>query len=283
MYVIAGVTGNTGKVVAETLLAAGQKIRVIVRSADKGAPWRARGAEVAVANLDADVDGAAFAGARAAYLLSPPDLGAADPLADVRRRLDGVARLIAKHAVPHVVFLSSLGAQHDKGTGPIVGLHHGENALRAVTSVTAVRAGYFLENWGMVADVARKDGVLPTFLPATLRVPTVHTADIGRVAGEALLAGPTRRVIELTGPMDPTPSDIAAAFSRRLGRKIALAEAPIEAVVPTLTGFGISEGVARLFAEMYAALRNGIVVPEHPSDVVRGRIDLDDGLRRMGV
>ncbi len=52
MYVVAGVSGNTGKVVAETLLAQKQPVRVIVRSAEKGEEWKARGAEVAVAELD---------------------------------------------------------------------------------------------------------------------------------------------------------------------------------------------------------------------------------------
>lgn len=54
MYVIAGVTGHTGTVVAERLLAKGQAIRVIVREAHKGARWHARGAEIAVASLDDD-------------------------------------------------------------------------------------------------------------------------------------------------------------------------------------------------------------------------------------
>src|SRR5262245_15999011 len=73
MYVIAGVTGNTGSVAALTLLAAKQPVRVIVRDAAKGEPWKARGAEVAVASLD---DRAALTraltGATGAYLLLPP-------------------------------------------------------------------------------------------------------------------------------------------------------------------------------------------------------------------
>lgn len=51
MYVIAGVSGNTGSVVAPTLLAAKQPVRVLVRDAAKGEPWRAQGAEVVVADI----------------------------------------------------------------------------------------------------------------------------------------------------------------------------------------------------------------------------------------
>ncbi|HEY8075629.1 MAG TPA: hypothetical protein VIF62_16000, partial [Labilithrix sp.] len=49
MFVIAGVSGNTGYVVADELLARGKKVRVVVRDAAKAAAWRDKGAEIAVA------------------------------------------------------------------------------------------------------------------------------------------------------------------------------------------------------------------------------------------
>src|SRR5262245_3741627 len=74
MFVIAGVSGNTGSVVANTLLEAKKPVRVIVRDAAKGEPWKAKGAEVAIASVE---DRAAFAralaGAEGAYLLLPPN------------------------------------------------------------------------------------------------------------------------------------------------------------------------------------------------------------------
>ena len=51
MYVVAGVSGNTGSVVADTLLAQKLPVRVVVRDEAKGAPWKAKGAEVAIADL----------------------------------------------------------------------------------------------------------------------------------------------------------------------------------------------------------------------------------------
>ena len=73
MYAIAGVSGNTGSVVANTLLAAGKPVRVIVRDAAKGEPWKAKGAEVAVASLDDRAAlAAALKGTQGAYLLIPP-------------------------------------------------------------------------------------------------------------------------------------------------------------------------------------------------------------------
>jgi uncharacterized protein YbjT (DUF2867 family) len=49
MYVVFGVTGNTGKVPADSLLVQKKPVQVVVRDAAEGEPWKARGAEVAVA------------------------------------------------------------------------------------------------------------------------------------------------------------------------------------------------------------------------------------------
>jgi uncharacterized protein YbjT (DUF2867 family) len=286
MYVIAGVTGHTGKVAAETLLAQGQKIRVVVRRAGKGAELAARGAEVAVASLDDEAAMTrAFAGAAGAYLLSPPSLTSPDLVAERRPMFEALARAARAARLPHVVLLSSIGAQHDRKNGPIKLLHHAEHALGAATAVTAVRAGYFLENWAGVLPMAKQDGVLPSFLPATLPMPTVATPDIGRVAAEALVAGPRgRRIVELGGPTDPTATDVAAAASRVLGRPVKVQEAPLAAVVPTFTSFGLSEGMARLYQEMYAGILDGTVAWEPAgagTERVRGRIGLDEGFRAL--
>ena len=74
MFAVAGVTGQTGRIVADTLLTRGHDVRVIVRDAVKGAPWQARGAEVAVAALDDEPAlTRALTGVQGAYLLTPPD------------------------------------------------------------------------------------------------------------------------------------------------------------------------------------------------------------------
>jgi uncharacterized protein YbjT (DUF2867 family) len=44
MHVVAGVTGKTGREVAENLIGQGEDVTVIVRSEEKGAAWKSRGA-----------------------------------------------------------------------------------------------------------------------------------------------------------------------------------------------------------------------------------------------
>lgn len=282
MFVVAGVTGNTGSIVARTLLQGGKRVRVIVRDAAKGEPWKAQGAEIAVASVD-DVEAmsSALSGAEGAYLLNPPAPAASDFLGESRKRVDALAEAARKSRIPHVVFLSSIGAQLPSGTGPIVSVHHGEAKLSgAVPNTTFLRPAYFLDNWAGVIGAARSEGVLPTFIALGQPVAQVSTQDIGRVAARSLLEGPRgRQVIELAGPEDYTPEAIAAALVKVLGREVKALPLPLEQVVPTLTSFGISGNVASLYRDLYEAIQRGHLVFEGGgASFERGRVTAVEAL-----
>lgn len=285
MFVVTGASGNTGKVVAEALLAAGKRVRVLARDPARVRSLSDRGAEVSVGSLeDLAALEDALAGAEGLYLLSPPDLGAQNFLRDRAKLLDGVIDTVKRAKVEHTVLLSSLGAQLTKGTGPVLSLHHAEQAFRKTgLQVTFLRASYFAENWGAVVPVALKDGVLPSFVKGDQTLPLVSTPDIGRVAAELLLRGPRGvEVVELVGPSDPTPQKVADTLSKLIGRDVALVEAPLAAVVPTFTSFGISEDVSRLYQELYEAIARHEIEPQGDgARLVRGTIPLETTLRAL--
>lgn len=284
MYAIAGVTGHTGTVVAESLLARGQPIRVIVRDADKGAPWQVRGAEVAVASLDDDTALArALSGVDGAYVLLPPDATTTDFFGSRAKMIDAIGRAAVTAAVPHLVFLSSIGAHVAKGHGPIGAPYLAERSFeRLGLATTFVRAAFFLENYGAALPAATRDGVLPSFLPTNFTHAVVTTTDIGRTAAQALLDGPRgRRLIELSGPTDVTPADIAATLTALLGRPVTVMEAPLDSVVPTFVSFGMSPHMAEIYREMYAGFMGGGVAWEGTGERTRGSIGLEEGLRVM--
>src|ERR1043166_6010739 len=147
MYAIAGVSGHTGSVAAATLLAQGKPVRVIVRDAAKGAAWSQKGAEVAVASLeDTAALTRALTGVAGAFVLLPPQgtIASPTPLEHNRKVSAAIAEAVRAARLPHVVLLSSVGAQHEAGTGPIRALHRAERDLPAPgAAVTAVRAAYF--------------------------------------------------------------------------------------------------------------------------------------------
>lgn len=284
MFVITGATGNTGSAAAKTLLAAGKKVRVIARDAKKADGLAALGAEVFVADLtDQAALERAVSGAEGVYFLSPPDMGAKDFVNERRALTEKQIATLARAKVAHVVLLSSLGAQHAEGTGPIRTVHHAEQQLRASgVPSTFLRAAYFVENWGAVVHPVKQEGVLPSFIPLDLRVTMVSTPDIGKTAARALLDGPRGvRTIELAGPRDLTPNDVAAAFEKLLGKPVRAVAAPLDAVVPTFTSFGISQNIAELFREMYAGIASGRVAPEAGNELLRGSTPLEETLRLL--
>ena len=111
MYVITGATGNTGSVIAEKLLEAGKKVRVIGRDLKRLERFTQKGAESSVADAtDAGALTKAFSGADAVYAMIPPNPTSPDVHAYEERVSDALATAIAKSAVRHAVVLSSYGA-----------------------------------------------------------------------------------------------------------------------------------------------------------------------------
>jgi uncharacterized protein YbjT (DUF2867 family) len=86
------------------------------------------------------------------------------------------------------------------------------------------------------------------------------TLDIGRIAADLLLhPAPGLRVVEMEGPAQYCPADIAAALTRLLGKPVHVLELPLQSVVPEFTKLGFTEDSAKLFAEMYAGILSGHV------------------------
>jgi uncharacterized protein YbjT (DUF2867 family) len=255
----------------------------VVRDAAKAKHLAELGAEVFVADLtDQAVLARAFEGAQGVSLLSPPDLVATNFIADRKALTEKQVRTLASVKVPHVVVLSSIGAQHAEGTGPIRTTYNLEQQIRAAgLAATFVRASYFVENWGAVLHPVKQDGVLPSFIAASQAIPMSSAPDIGKALGQALLDGPQGiRTIELSGPVDVSPNDVAAAFGKILGKPIQVVEPPLSAVVPTFTSFGISQNIAELFQEMYEGIANGKVA-RSDGQAVRGTTSLETTLRAL--
>ena len=282
MYAIIGATGRTGRQAAETLRSWGLPVRAVVRSPDKASDLAARGVEVVTADLDDEAAlTTALQGVDGLYFLVAPPFDAPDPVAVNVARGRNVVRAAQQAGVGHVVLLSSVGAQHPDGTGPIKSLHHIENALRdSGLPSTFLRAGYFAQNWGQVAVPATSDGVLPSFVAAEAVVPTVDVRDIGRTAAELLADGPRGvRVVELAGPADVTPSQVAESFASIVGRPVQVAAYPAEAAKGALVQQGLPQPIAAMYGEMYQGIAKGLVAWE--GTPVRGRVPLADSIRGL--
>ena len=283
-YVVAGATGHVGSVVAQSLLDSGRKVRVIVRDTHKAERWKKRGAHVGqvdLSNVHDLLNG--LRGTEAAFLILPPfPPNTTGVRGKAKKMIDAMVHAIGGTDVKHVVFLSSVGAQHAEGTGPVVLLHDAEQELRTLkTPVTFLRPCYFMENWAPALPDA-KEGLLNTFLPADMKWPQIATHDVGQVAGKLVLEHPkAHRVVELAGPEDVCPSDVAGVLSRLLETEVEPLEEPLDQVAEAFTGMGFSPEMAQMYQQLYQGIASRKLAPEHPESVVRGTDTLEHTLQGM--
>jgi uncharacterized protein YbjT (DUF2867 family) len=283
-YVIAGITGHVGSVVAAELLAHGETIKAVVRDENRGATWRDRGAEIAAGSLeDRAFLGKALAGAAGFFALLPPNESVTgDYFAAQRRTSDAIAGAVKDSHVPHVVMLSSLGAELAEGTGPIKSLHYLEDALRATgTKLIAIRACYFQENIASVIPGAREAGIYPNFLPsADTAIPMVATRDIGRLAATLLRSAPQRsEIVDLLGPMY-SARQLAEKLGMALGKPIQVVDVPAQGHVDAMLQAGLPRPVAEVYAEMYRAIGSGLITTKGDRTVT-GTTAIDDVLSAL--
>jgi uncharacterized protein YbjT (DUF2867 family) len=283
MLVIAGATGRVGSAAASALLAAGADTRVLVRDPVRGAGWAARGADVVVADLtDRAALAAALTDADGLFALLPFDLTAPDLDAHARTLTAAVAGAVRDSGLRHVVALSSGGADLPAGTGPIVGLHHLEEALRATAAVvTAVRPGHFQEKVADVVHLARDAGVYPVLAgSADTPHPLVATRDVGAVVARALLDPPGRdQVLDVLGPV-ATEREVAAVLAAALRRELEVVTVPEPAWADALVDAGLPRHAAEAVAELYRADDRGLLAPRGDR-VEHGTTPLADTVARL--
>jgi uncharacterized protein YbjT (DUF2867 family) len=284
MFVILGATGKTGGCAADALIQQGKAVRVVVRNPEKGDAWKARGADVAVADVD---DAPALArvlrGAEGAYIIVPRNFGVDDVLDSRKRCVDSLANAVIESGIEHIVFMSSVGAHRSSGTGLIASLYYAEQRFADVEAdVTFVRGSYFLENWEPELWALRAGNVFNTFLRADHRIPQVAVRDLGMMIAD-FLVHPHRghRVVECTGPADWSPEEIAQAMGEVTGKPIEVRQQPASAATGALVHFGVPGPVAALIQEMYEALDSEHVALESPQTVRRGEISAKSAIAAM--
>jgi uncharacterized protein YbjT (DUF2867 family) len=285
MYVIAGVSGNTGSVAANTLLADKQPVRVIVRDAAKGEPWKAKGAEVAIADIaDRAALARALTGAKGVYLLlPPPSWTETDVPADRAKLTASILGAVRDSRPGHVVLLSSIGANHATGTGPIQYIHPLEAGLReSSVPSTFLRAGFFMENWLGMAKGAIDSGSLYYGIRSDLKFTQVATPDFGRTVARLLVEGAPSgsRIVELAGPAELSLQEVADVLGKIAGKPIAGVTVPTQAVVEAIRGMGASQQLAAGYGELQEAANAGLLAWEGHT-LVRGTVTLEQRLREL--
>lgn len=266
MYVITGATGNIGGKLAKMLLAEGKRVRVVGRDVDKLEPLAQRGAEVCRGSLQDEAFLAeTFQGAKAAYVMIPPN-HQAENLRAYQNRVGEVIFTVLKNArVKYIVNLSSLGAHRPDKTGPILGLYDQEQRLNWLREANLVhlRPTFFMENLLNNIHLIKTKGINGTPLKGDLALPVVATKDIARVASEYLLGLGFKGVLvrELLGQRNITMTEMTQILGKAIGLdNLQYVQLSYEDAMRSMIEAGFSRDVAQSLLQLYMSINQGIVI-----------------------
>jgi len=235
MILLTGVTGKTGGETARQLLAAGAKLRAIVRNEAKAADLKAAGVELVVGDVgDAETVKRALKGVAKAFLTLP---NGRNQEAQEKQFTD----LAVEAGVQHLVKMSSMEAVAHAET-PIPRAHWGvEEHIRAAGRAsglawTMVKPNFFMQN--LLSSAAGIKTNRRFSLPmgnGTTGMADIR--DIAAVCAEVLTGkGHAGQSYEITGPEVLTFAQVAERFSKVLGVKIEYVPMPMDQFRTRMTG-----------------------------------------------
>lgn len=260
-FVVAGVTGRVGSVVARELVATGHQVHGLVRSPSED--LRRAGIDQRVGSLaDERWLTGVLEGAHGFHTLLPEPMDEPDIVGARRAMARAIAGAVAASGMPRVVQLSATAACLTSGNGPAREVRVLEDLLRAGRArVTSVRAALFSDGIAAFLPAARQ-GVLPTLLPSPdAAVPMVATRDIGVICAAELLRTPATSEIVDVMEAFYSPREMATILATALGHHIEVAVIPPDAQVDQLAQAGMPRIVAEQVVELMAAAVAGRVVP----------------------
>ncbi|HSZ53357.1 MAG TPA: NmrA family NAD(P)-binding protein [Caulobacteraceae bacterium] len=275
MYAVTGITGKVGGAVAQSLLAAGEKVRAVVRDEAKGKPWADKGCDVAVAEIgDGEALTAAFAGVDGVFLMTPPNYDPEPGFPETQANARAIEAAIAAARPGKIVFLSTVGAQAAEPNLLNNSRLTEEMLRRAPIPVAFLRAAWFMENAAWDVEAARS-GVIPSFLqPLDHAIPMVATADIGATASALLRENWNGvRVVELEGPRRYAAADIGRAFAAALGREMRMEPVPRDTWEQLFRSQGMKHPMPRI--RMVDGFNEGWIDFEGGCEHRRGSVTLD--------
>jgi NAD(P)H dehydrogenase (quinone) len=265
-FSVLGVTGQVGGATARALLDRGHAVRAVTRTAVAAACWQALGADVALADLgDRQALASAFADVNGVFVMTPPYTEAPDLFAAHNIAIENLCAAVTAVDVPHLVLLSSIGAQHSSGLGAIKKNRDLEQALNALSVPTvALRAGWFMENYRGQIRAARESGILPSMLdPLDLTVPMVATEDVGQIAADVLQREPNGKyVVEVAHLRAYSTNDVARSMTAILGRPVTAVIIPRDERVGVYRSWGLSDGSAHAMSAMIDGFNSGWIAFE---------------------
>ncbi|WP_413586455.1 NmrA family NAD(P)-binding protein [Bdellovibrio sp. HCB274] len=270
MILVMGATGHVGSKIAMELLSQGHDVRLLARHFPN--PEVFAGAEIITGDANSvDTMMHALRGCSSAFLMTPSDIKADEPRFHANKIGEVIAEAVEEIGIKHVVHLSSVGADLESGTGPVLALHDQEERLNNIRALNIVhlRPTYYMENLLQeIPTIIAMDkifGIIPEDAPVDL----VATKDVAARAA-FLLANPhfrSHNVEYLLGERTLTYREIARVLGQSIGKPtLEYAEVPDTELRNYMIGAGMSENMANEIIELDHAASNGIMASTYSRD-----------------
>jgi uncharacterized protein YbjT (DUF2867 family) len=260
---LTGSLGNVSKPLAIQLIAAGHHVTVISSKPARAADIEALGATAAIGSVaDTGFLVKTFTGADVVYTMVPPDLSVSSLLDYFSITGRNYAAAVGRAGVPRVVNLSSMGAHLHTGVGPIAGARNVEDALNSLPGVAVkhLRAPFFYFNFYNSMDMIRQMGVLGNNYPAHTKLIMVHPADLAKAAAEEIEKGFAGKSVLYVWSDERSAGEVAAVLGAAIGKpELPWVEFSDEQALQGMMQGGMPEEFARMFVEVGAAVRSGII------------------------
>lgn len=222
MYVITGATGNTGSIIASSLLEAGKQVRIIARNAKKAKALTDKGAELFQGSSNnLQLLKKAFDGATAVYAMLPVNMQAEDYTAFQVEHANAIAKALQSCHVKNVVSLSSQGVHLESSSGIILGLRIMEQLFNTIDGLNTLhlRPCYFMENALSMIEMVKASKIMGSPIKEDLSMPMIATKDIANYATKRLLALDFQgnNYQDLLGARDVTYQEVTKTYGDAIG------------------------------------------------------------------
>lgn len=280
MNIITGGTGRVGSALAEALLRKGEAVTIISRNSKAAAEWKAKGANIVVADIyDTEALHEIFKKATSVFLLNPSADTMTDTTLQERKTAASLIQALKNTNVERVVVASTLGAQPGDKIGDLSVLYELEQGVARLSyPYSIIRSAYYMSNWASLLPAVKESGELVSFFPADFKMPMVAPQDIGELAARLMIDKDTPQLNAIQGPELYSPGDVANAFSKALGRSVMVKVIPKREWVSAFKSIGFSDAAAESYAGMTELTVNNIDIPK---DSVKGKISLQEYINNL--
>lgn len=263
MILVMGATGKVGSKITAHLLANGQKVRCVARHFPNRAAYP--GAEFA----EGDANNVSFLtdamrGCKSVFTLIPPNFLAKEVRYYQNKFGEVVAEAIEEAGIKKVVNLSSVGADLESGTGPILGLHDQEQRLNEITraDIVHLRPTYFMENLiDGIPGILSFNQYFNSFAK-DVPVPMIASRDIAARAAFLLMNPDFNLQTEeyLLGERDISFDEVIKILGQAIKKpNLEYVELSATEMKKRMMGAGIPEDWADGFNDMATSFNNGTI------------------------